>query len=137
MQRIPEWSIDLSTGNPSIDYLHQMLLVLARKTIQAYDAVELGKREFHSSLNRRYATADELFSVEEAVLATRGDPTFTQHRAEHDRYRERITELLVLASIGKKIDRDGLCDILEDWSTRHLFKTDMISKPYMVPEGRQ
>lgn len=137
MQRIPEWSIDLSTGNPSIDYLHQVLLVLARKTIQACNTANLDNQGFHENLNRLYLTANELFSLEEALLAASGDPTLMQHKAEHHRYLEQITELLVMASVGRRIDRDGLCHILEDWATQHLFKTDMISKPYMAPEGRQ
>lgn len=132
MQRIPEWSVSLSTGNPSIDCLRQVLLVLARKTIQAYDDAELNNNCFHESLNRLYMTVNELFSIEEASLAARGDPTLPQHKAEHHRYLEQITELLIMASVGKEIDRDGLCQILEDWATRHLFSTDMISKPYMT-----
>ncbi|NML24419.1 bacteriohemerythrin [Zoogloea dura] len=124
MIRIPEWNINLRTGNSNIDYLHQVLLVLARKTIQAYDVAGLSSQDFHESLNRLAATADELFSTEEAVLAAGKDPTLPWHRAEHQHFREQITELLVSASIGRTIDREGLCRVLIDWATTHLIETD-------------
>lgn len=126
MKRIPEWNINLSTGYPSIDYVHQMLLVLARKTIQIYDEAGLKGHDFHDVLNRLATTADELFSAEEAVLTARKDPSLPQHRDEHHKFREQITELLVLASIGKTIDREGLCRVLVDWATRHLIETDRV-----------
>ena len=63
MKRIPEWNINLSTGYPSIDYMHQMLLVLARKTIQIYDEAGLKGHDFHDVLNRLATTADELFQL--------------------------------------------------------------------------
>lgn len=124
MTRIPEWNISLSTGNSSIDYLHRVLLVLARKTIQAYDVAGLSSQDFHESLNRLAVTAEELFSTEEAMLAARNDPTLPRHRAEHQHLREQITELLVSASIGRTIDREGLCRVLTDWATTHLIETD-------------
>jgi len=124
MKSVPEWNVSLSTGNSSIDYLHQVLLVLARKTIQTYDLGGLKSHDFHESLNRLATTAEELFSAEEAVLSAREDPTLPRHRAEHNEFREHITELLFMASVGKSIDREGLCRVLLDWAARHLMETD-------------
>ena len=124
MERVPEWNISLSAENSRIDYLHQVLLALARKTIQTHDQGSLNRQDFHDALNRLATTANELFSVEEALLSSRKDQTLPRHRAEHNEFREQITELLVLASIGKTIDREGLCRVLVDWATRHLMEAD-------------
>lgn len=91
MDRIPVWNTSLSTGSTQIDHLHQTLLVLARKTIQTCEEAGLGRDDFHDNLNRLATTANELFSVEEAVLLVRRDPTLTLHQADHKNLREQIT----------------------------------------------
>lgn len=137
IEQIPDWNVGLNTGNANIDYLRQVLLELARKAIQACDESEFDRKSYHAILNELFKTINELFEVEEIVLSERGGPTLPQHRAEHRHLRKEVVELLVKASISKNIDRESLCKIFVDWSIRHLLTTDMVSRPYMVPERSQ
>jgi len=81
------------------------------------------------ALTRLKHYARDHFASEEAMMKAAGYPDLEAHIAEHAKYRERLGELH-LKSIGTDISMETV-ELLRDWLTNHISKTDMAYVPHM------
>lgn len=118
------WSAELSVGNEALDRQHQQLLEISQRAERcAQEAESQSASNFHLLLNDIAVLFDRHFTEEENYLEQNACPNLEAHKAEHDHYRARLTDLLCDASIGR-IDRQALHQLTCDYLREHLQKTD-------------
>ncbi len=130
ISQMPEWSQAMSVGNVLIDAQHRQLLGLGRQALELLQAPVLDPVRFHALLNDIADATRQHFETEEAILQAHQCPFLDAHRAEHDRYRERLTELLFDGIFGAG-DRDGLARLIHELITEHVLQRDVPLKEYM------
>jgi hemerythrin len=129
---IPDWSPELSVGNPQIDAQHRQLVVLGQQAMELLDAPQAGAVRFHQLLNDITDAVRRHFETEEAVLRSNNCPQLDAHRALHDQYLERLTELLFEGTNGD-FDRMGLARLIHQLVAEHVVREDLPLKAYMQP----
>lgn len=129
---IPDWTPSLSMSNPEIDQQHQQLIAMARAAIVSFEQGTDSAEKFHTLLNDLAVFAAMHFDTEERLLIKNGCPTLDSHRAEHERYREQLIEIM-LKAMAKDLDKASLTHVLVDWITHNLLETDVASRDYMAP----
>jgi len=130
LSSLPEWSDEMSVGNFLIDAQHRQLLGLGRQALELLQASALDRVRFHALLNDIADATRQHFDTEEAILQSHQCPFLDAHRAEHDRYRERLTELLFDGIFGAA-DREGLARLIHELITEHVLLRDVPLKDYM------
>lgn len=131
MPQILAWSKSLSVGNDLIDEQHKMLIVLFNKIFNLADTPASEVTEaFHILLNDLVALANTHFDSEEKILEMDNSPTLVEHRAEHERYREKLTEILFKATKGV-VDSDNLRLLVGEWQDLHIPKFDIANKSFV------
>lgn len=125
------WSAELSVGNEALDRQHQQLLEISQRAERcAQEAESQSASNFHLLLNDIAVLFDRHFNDEENILEQNASPNLEFHKAEHDRYRARLTDLLCDASVGR-IDRQELYRLTCDYLNEHLQKTDRADQAAM------
>lgn len=120
-----------SVGHKALDEQHKKLLQLCRKISECQQENTLESIEkFHAILNDLAAYAGMHFHCEEEILIQTKYPLIDGQIADHEGYREKLTDFLVLASTGL-IDKSGLSQYLETWWINHILESDMQYKRYM------
>lgn len=120
----------MSVGNSLIDAQHQQLLGLGRQAIELLGAPVVDDARFHLVLNDITDATRQHFETEEAILKAHHCPVLAEHRAEHDRFLERLTELLFNGTLGVS-DRAGLAQLVHELVTDHVLQRDVPLKDYM------
>lgn len=124
MNQMLNWSPDLQVGNATLDRQHRQLFEISQQAGRcALEAGTQADSHFHLLLNDIAVLFDRHFNDEENFLEQNASPNLEAHKAEHDHYRTRLTDLLCEASIGH-IDRQGLYRLTCDYLRDHLQKTD-------------
>jgi len=119
-----EWQQSYSVGNEVLDDQHKKLLGLCKNAVQCMsDESPEGTLLFHSTLKELSDYVRTHFKTEETLMKACGYPQLAQHQREHDKYHDRLTDLLVKASWGD-IDRDGLHHHLSHWWSEHILGSD-------------
>jgi len=119
-----EWQPDFSVGNDELDEQHKKLLGLCKMAVSCMaDESPEGTLLFHDILNELSGYVRTHFRTEEALMKACGYPLLAQHQREHDKYHDRLTELLVKAGRGD-INRDGLHHYLSNWWSNHILGSD-------------
>ncbi len=133
--RIPDWTPELSVGNPHIDAQHRLLVVLGRQVMELLDAPQADSGRFQQLINDIADAMRRHFETEEAVLAVNCCPALAEHRARHDQYIERMAELLFDGSNGDN-DQAGLARLIHELVVEHVVEQDLPLKAYMKPSLR-
>lgn len=122
-----EWTPKLSTGVPVLDGHHQELF----RRIAAIQEAMVEQRTLFGvyALTRLKHFVREHFAAEEALMKAAGYPRFKEHVAEHEAFRDRLSQVL-LRSIGQDMQAETL-SFLEDWLTHHIAKVDMDYVPWV------
>ncbi|MGD9787527.1 MAG: bacteriohemerythrin [Sulfuricellaceae bacterium] len=72
------------------------------------------------------------FGEEERLLEEAGYPHLDEHRAEHDRFLKRVSELEESMHFGEGVTSLNIfCSLLEEWWTNHILKSDRQYVPYL------
>ncbi len=127
------WSAELSVGNEALDRQHQQLFKISQRAERcAQEAESQSASNFHLLLNDIAVLFERHFSDEENILEQNACPHLESHKAEHDLYRARLTDLLCDASIGR-INRQELYQLTRDYLNEHLQQTDQADRMAMHP----
>ena len=130
ISQMPEWSSEMSVGNVLIDAQHRQLLGLGQQALELLHSPTVDPVRFHAVLNDIADATRQHFETEEAILQSHQCPVLEAHRAEHDRYLERLTDLLFDGIFGAG-DRDGLVRLIHELITEHVLQRDVPLKEYM------
>ena len=133
--RMPDWGPDLSVGHPQLDAQHRGLIVLGQQVINLLDAPEAEAGQFHRLLNDIADAMRRHFVAEELVLKANRCPRLLEHRALHDQYLERLTELLYGGTNGIT-DKAGLARLIHELIDGHVRQQDLPLRAYMQPTGK-
>ena len=132
MSSTPAWSEDLSVGNLLIDKQHQRLIALCNRAADCAASCSLeSQSEFHEILNELATQVAKHFDDEEALLKRNNSPSYAAHRAEHNTYREFVTNLLVEGAAGL-LDRAKLYQVASDYLIQHMLKMDTAEKANLL-----
>jgi len=131
MSQFPSWSDELAVGNSQIDIQHRQLVAICNRASRCAESSEAdARREFFSVLNDFATLIAEHFDAEEKFLALNNCPTLAEHRAHHERFRERLLDLLFSGTAGL-LDKKTLARLARDYLLSHLTETDLPNKHYM------
>lgn len=119
-----EWEPRFSVGNDVLDGQHRMLLILCNKAV-TFDpnGSKKGTSQFHEILNELARYVNIHFRTEEAVLEAHEYPAISQHLAEHDLYSEKLTEILMSATVGI-INSESLRHYISSLWSDHILGSD-------------
>jgi hemerythrin len=133
MSNAPAWSENLSVSNCLIDLQHQELITLCNRAADCVASTLPESRGlFHAILNELATLASKHFDDEETFLKRNNSPSLDVHVAEHTRYREIITNLLVEGSAGR-LDSAKLHQVASDYLIQHMLTMDLADKAYLQP----
>lgn len=126
------WSDAYSVGHPEMDAQHRKLLGLceAAERCAPFDDSK-GYETFHLVLNELFLYADSHFTAEEKLLAEFGYPDLETHKDEHERWLDRLADLLV-ESLDGPPDCDRLRRFLRTWWRQHILGSDMRYREYLL-----
>ena len=136
MPRI-EWNDEFSVGVAEIDAQHQRWIALIN-TLHDVLMGEANPENFSVKhcLDEMVAYADFHLDFEEKMLAEAGYPLFEQHRAEHEKFRARLQELVRADEQGRTLLNTEVMNMLTGWLREHILKSDMAYKAHLMHHGR-
>lgn len=120
------WRPSYSVGDALLDSQHKRLLGLCNEAVrcaESKDKVTAGL-EYHLILNDLMKYAVEHFDTEEQILEHYHYPLLEEQKSEHLEYFEKITELLMGATVGE-LDMSGLNQFISTWWVSHILVSDM------------
>ena len=123
MRAMLEWSSNYETGSQIIDQQHQEVF----KRINAYfDACEMGqsKQAVTSTVDFLAQYVAEHFSTEEQFMQKYKYPDYSEHKAEHQKLRDKVMGFYQKFKEGKVDVTVELIDFLENWLVDHLENQD-------------
>jgi hemerythrin-like metal-binding protein len=121
------WKNDYSVGEPSLDAQHRQVIDLLN---ELYVAMQRGvdHQAVRPLLDQLVQYTVNHFQSEEKVLLAHQYPDFAQHRALHDKMRQRTMGLRDNA--GLVTGRDLLV-FLKEWWCSHIQEQDKKYEPYV------
>ena len=112
------------------DFFNETLITLCNKVSACLDGkVTDSSERFHDLLSDLVTLATEHFRIEELFLERNNCPTFSEHRAEHDSYLEKLVNLLFEATDGV-VDINRAYEVSAEWLLHHVMDTDLGCKEY-------
>lgn len=125
------WHPDYSVGHPLLDEQHKEFFSLCRHAEAcSKDHSRDGVERYHDLLNELVKYAQRHFLTEEKMLEHCAYPDLDDHKAEHETYREKLTDFVLEATFGK-LDREGLFNYLSEWWLAHILQSDMKYRRYV------
>lgn len=118
MNKVAQWSDQLSLGIPEIDHQHQGLLDVINElwdVIVARADVERVRRILEKLEQYTYAH----FTAEEALMRVEDYPKFREHRSEHKDFINHVASAKAKLAGGEFLGLD-LLRYLTDWLVRHI-----------------
>jgi hemerythrin len=116
-----ELTDDLLTGNAEIDRQHRELFEQGNRMLFPTDARDEA-RAFRHGMRYLASYVREHFAAEESAMRKAMLPGLERHRAEHQRFRGELRQIVVDAKAGG-VDRSmqvRLHFLLTDWFAQHL-----------------
>lgn len=116
-----EWTGSCSVGIPELDVQHRQLIELLaelRRCAHLADGATLAPAALQGVVDY----AERHLQREELVLRVRGYPGYLDHKAEHDRYRQRVPSLQVQA--GRRDLAIRIANFLTEWWRSHILTSD-------------
>lgn len=134
IQRL-SWDKSYSVGDPTLDRQHQKLLVLCSQVADCVDDDGPGSSErFHMILNDVGDHAFQHFQTEEAYLSQRNYPRLAEHKAEHMGLLSQLAQFFLAAGAGV-MDKAGLYQILSQWLSAHMLRSDIEYRDFFKANG--
>lgn len=128
------WDQRYSVGHAVLDEQHRRFLSLCEKAVMDLDIQgEDGREAYHILLDELSNHAAIHFRTEEDILAATGYSGLGRHVEEHNRYLEKLTDLLLAATEGI-LDKEGLGAFVTSWWVCHILESDMRYAPVLRGE---
>jgi hemerythrin-like metal-binding protein len=119
--RLFEWSEECSVGIPELDAQHRHLIELLGDLMRSAYSGESGSFA-PTALKNVTRYAERHLQREELLLRVRRYPSYVEHKAEHDAYREKVASLEARPNrrdIGIRI-----ANFLTEWWRFHILTSD-------------
>lgn len=127
-----KWKPSYSVGHPVLDQQHQGFFILCQQAVNSLELADSaeGIEQFHGLLHALAEYARQHFRTEERLLRAVSFPGLDAHIAEHHRYEEHLTDLLMSAVVGEP-DPRGLLEFAAGWCRTHIMTTDADYREYV------
>lgn len=132
------WRDSLALGAPAVDADHKRLFELLDRIrfldLAGDDAVSIG-----NALSELLLYTQTHFRREEQLMELGGYPGLARHRAIHQQFTARVTEIVArFRSQPRDFRVRELCELLAEWLVDHVLGEDMRLKPFVVhlPEAQ-
>lgn len=131
MPNLPRWSDSLSVENPTIDDQHRQLIELCNRVANFTSAsAPSAVNKYHGLLDELVTLVDRHFVAEEEILSEKCCPSFASHKAEHDIYRQHLSDMVASGRAGDLLPAN-LYKLANDYLIRHMEVTDLACKAYL------
>ena len=134
MEKLIEWTNELSVGLDEIDEQHKILVNLLN--------------ELHKAITEKKGSAacghilDELiqytivhFAVEESLMRIFDYPYYEEHKGHHKELTDQVLELQRKFRSGQAVITFELMGFLRKWLTVHIMKEDKLYGPFFLERG--
>ena len=128
------WSDEFSVGVSLFDRQHKKLVGMLNAAIANPSATTRSEpvADILAGMTR-YAL--EHFKSEEDLMVAHGYPLLEEHRAQHEGFWKKLTELSMATTKGDDTVPRALLDFLQQWLTRHILQEDMQYKAFFQKKG--
>lgn len=128
------WSDQLSVNIRQIDEQHKKLVSMLN---ELHDAMLNGKgRDVLSQILDGLAEYTVThFATEENLMKKYNYPGYVNHKAEHDRFVEKVSEFKEKLSQGQLTLTMEVLNFLKDWLTSHIMGSDKKYGPFLNERG--
>jgi hemerythrin-like metal-binding protein len=122
------WKPFYSVGEPSLDAQHKQILGIVSAL---YAAMEQGRdcAVMEGLLDRLCRYTNTHFKHEEQIMRECDYPGFAQHKAMHERLRQRTADLRAHATL---VTAPDLLRFLKEWWMKHIQDIDKNYAPYLA-----
>lgn len=134
MNKLVEWSDELSVGIDELDAQHKVLVGLVNEMHEAIEQRH-GSEVVESILTRLAEYTRIHFAVEESLMRLLGYPDFEAHREEHRTLIMQVNDLRRKVETGKTAIGFELMHFLKIWLTKHIMESDQQYGQYFVNAG--
>ena len=128
------WSVQLSVNIRQIDEQHKKLVSMLN---ELHDAMLNGKgRDVLSQILDGLAEYTVThFATEENLMKKYNYPGYVNHKTEHDRFVEKVSEFKEKLSQGQLTLTMEVLNFLKDWLTSHIMGSDKKYGPFLNERG--
>ena len=129
-----EWSEQLSTGIPSVDRQHKVIVGYIN---ELHDGIENGelKGVLDTILMGLVSYTRTHFAYEEMMFKVYHYAEKESHQAAHERMVARIAEFRERFKDGETDIGPELLEFLKDWLYHHILEDDMNYSEYLIGRG--
>ena len=124
MLTIPNWSSDLSVGNPVVDAQHKQLLEVCRRLVVLADDPATKKSALYELINDVAELMRAHFRSEEEILRQNNCPNLEAHIEEHEMLYQRLLEQLSVCMQNKEVSESDFDSLMTCWLSHHLLEAD-------------
>ncbi|MCK5236433.1 MAG: hemerythrin family protein [Deltaproteobacteria bacterium] len=119
------WNDNLSVGIEEIDQQHKNIYEVVNMFLKSASS-GMGKIEIASTLDFLIKHIEDHFCAEEELMEQHSYPGLSDHKAEHDEFKETIFELKeMLDVVGPSLSMlSKLSRILRNWIPTHIEEID-------------
>ena len=135
MMKSFEWREEYSVKHPPLDAQHRKLLELISELVTSGQSGNNHSEVVRATLKKLDRYADWHLRCEELVLRVRGYPGYAEHKAEHDAYRKKVSELKgqqERKDIGLRVQ-----NYLAEWWRYHILTSDREYARFFNPQLRE
>jgi hemerythrin len=128
------WNDELLTGIAQVDEQHKWLVDATTRLHEEVTKAAPDNAVVGEILEGLVDYTYNHFIMEEDMFQRLGYPETEAHRAQHNVFTNRITELLAKHDKGEVASTDAL-DLLKNWLLQHILKTDKAYVPFLKSKG--
>lgn len=129
-----QWKDTYLTHIDELDAQHQNLVALINNLYtDLLNCPEDEKKQacVNKTLEELVAYSDVHFAAEEKLMLEHEYPAFAEHKQEHEKFKQRVTELMQVQQQSANALPFPVVVFLRDWLTSHVIHTDKEYGPYL------
>jgi hemerythrin len=128
------WKDSYRVEVEEIDQQHRTLIAMVDELHQAMRGGK-GKEVLGEILKKLVQYTQTHFAAEERLMAKHGYPEYEEHRARHERMREKVLDIQRQYQEGRISLTLDVMNYLENWVDTHILGTDMKYAPFFQSKG--
>ncbi len=124
----------LSVNIPSIDDQHKKLIHLINEFYRNI-SIQSSKESIFKLIKALKEYTVFHFSTEEQYMKQYGYPEYIEHKAEHDRFVQRVLDFEDRYKNGKLILTLEITNFIKNWVSNHIKTTDKKYSDFLINRG--
>src|SRR5574340_775497 len=128
------WSDELLTGIKDVDTQHKWLVDATNRLHDELSKPQSNPAVVGDILEGLVDYTYNHFIMEEELFERLGYPESAAHRAQHNTFTTKISDLLNKHERGEIASGEAL-ELLKDWLIQHIMKTDKAYVPFLQSKG--